>query len=108
MVTLRITDSSGNPITSFAPIMGADAHLVGFTRDGSGMIHCHPTHTEGNALTFHIEPQQAGPTKFFLQVRPNGQEITIPIGQYIQPASRMAERVTQSHAHHHAQAFAGF
>lgn len=106
MVTVNVTDASGKPVTAFTPIMGADAHLVGFTRDGNHMLHCHPTKTNGNALTFHIEPQQAGFTKFFLQMRPNGQEVTIPIGQYIQPASRMAERVTQSHAHHHAPAIA--
>jgi hypothetical protein len=106
MVTMHITDASGNPVTHFEPIMAADAHLVGFTKDGNTMIHCHPTKTEGNALTFHIEPTQSGLTKFFLQMRPNGQEITIPIGQYIQPPSRMAERVTQSHAHHHENSLA--
>jgi hypothetical protein len=97
--TLYVTmhDANGAPITSFSPIMGADAHLVGFSKDGSHFVHCHPTRTEGHVLQFHIQPEHAGHTRFFLQARPNGTDVTIPVGQYIQPNIRAAHA---SHASH--------
>ncbi|MFZ4125677.1 MAG: hypothetical protein ACOYJ2_06370 [Rickettsiales bacterium] len=105
--SIDLRDANGKPITRFHPIMGADAHLVGFSKDGTSMIHCHPIARNGNSLQFHIAPKQEGFTQFFLQVHPEGgAATTIPFGQYIAPAQRYAERSTATAQHHHAVAFA--
>lgn len=76
------------------PVMGAYAHLVGFSKDGENFIHCHPLNPENNGgiLQFHIEPQNEGFTKFFLQIKADGMETIIPFGQYIQPPDKFSQR----------------
>ena len=87
-LNLKIRDKSGNAV-KLEPIMGAYAHLVGFSKDGETLIHCHPLDAPQNEgdLEFHIAPQKEGFTKFFLQVKTEGSEALIPFGQYIQPAN---------------------
>lgn len=112
ILNIDIRDTSGKPITHFNPIMGADAHLVGFSKDGASMIHCHPMARNGNMLQFHVAPKHEGFTKFFLQLHPkDGTATTIAFGQYIAPsehyAQRYAERTMQqkSTTHHPVLAF---
>jgi len=84
-LTLNLTDKQGRPITDLQPIMGADAHLVGFSADGKHMIHAHPmAPAEGGKLSFHVMPETAGPIRFFLQIRRAGQDVTLPFGVNIQ------------------------
>jgi hypothetical protein len=94
---------AGIPV-KFEPIMGAYAHLVGFSKDGENFIHCHPLNIENNSsgiLQFHVEPRNEGFTKFFLQVKTNGREIMVPFGQYIQPPEKFVQREASSQSMSH-------
>lgn len=86
MGSVMVTDSKGNPVTWLEPIMGAYAHIVGFSQDRNTVVHIHPMGIEpktptdkgGPMLKFHLEPEQAGFVKLFVQVRINGKEIIAP------------------------------
>ena len=91
--TLVVTDAAGQPFAALEPIMGAYAHLVGFSADGSTMVHAHPEGAEpqdtsargGPALTFELHPIVAGPNRLFLQVRKDGAVITVPLTLMVSP-----------------------
>jgi hypothetical protein len=84
--TLTVADASGNPVSTLEPLMGAYAHLVGFSADGASMVHGHPEGEEpkdasargGPALTFELHPTVAGPNRVFVQVKIAGKVITAP------------------------------
>ncbi len=109
MLRVTVSDQQRRVVPDLAPVMGAYAHLVGFTGNAEHFIHCHPMGAEprldsdrgDGALTFHVTPEHDGPTKFFLQVRRGGQpEVTIPFGQLVRAPEHFAERVMpSSHAH---------
>lgn len=94
-----ITDKSGKP-AQLEEIMGAKAHLAGFSKDGQDFIHCHPTGENEGVLQFHVAPKNEGFTKFFLQIKTDGAEKFIPFGQYIQPPEKFAERTEHAHKNH--------
>lgn len=96
-LTLKVTDKSGSMV-KFEPIMGAYAHLVGFSKDGENFIHCHPINNNPTGdLQFHITPEKGGYTKFFLQIKTDGNEVIVPFGQYIQPSAKFVQREVTSH-----------
>lgn len=78
----------GQPFTGLEPVMGAFAHVVGFTEDYNSVLHVHPmgkeptsdTERGGPKLEFHIEPEKAGFVKLFAQVRIDGKDIFAPFG----------------------------
>jgi len=78
----------GQPFTGLEPVMGAFAHVVGFTEDYNSVLHVHPMGKEptsdaergGPKLEFHIEPEKAGFVKLFTQVRIGGKDIFVPFG----------------------------
>lgn len=78
----------GQPFTGLEPVMGAFAHVVGFTEDYNSVLHVHPMGKEptndaergGPKLEFHIEPEKAGFVKLFTQVRIGGRDIFAPFG----------------------------
>jgi len=78
----------GKPFTQLEPVMGAFAHVVGFTEDYSSVLHIHPmgkeptsdTERGGPKLEFHIEPKTAGFVKLFAQVRIGGKDVFAPFG----------------------------
>ena len=78
----------GQPFTGLEPVMGAFAHVVGFTEDYNSVLHVHPmgkeptsdTERGGPKLEFHIEPEKAGFVKLFTQVRIDGKDIFAPFG----------------------------
>lgn len=78
----------GQPFTQLEPVMGAFAHVVGFTEDYNSVLHVHPmgkeptsdTERGGPKLEFHIEPEKAGFVKLFAQVRIDGKDIFAPFG----------------------------
>ncbi len=91
IVEVHVTDRQGNPVTDLEPVMGAFAHLAGFSADGKHFIHTHPLGMEptgpdergGPRLRFQVEPDYAGPTQFYLQICRNGREMHLPFGQQI-------------------------
>ena len=114
VVNVTVTDKAGNLVTDLEPVMGAYAHLVGFGADGKTIMHCHPLGAEpvspddraGPQLRFHVEPEAAGATQFYLQVRRNGQDLFAPFGQVIKASSRMAEKFSTTHQHDASHGFA--
>jgi hypothetical protein len=78
--TLTITDAKGNVFPGLEPIMGAYAHLVGFSEDYKTIAHIHPMGEEptketdrgAGKLDFHIAPEQPGTLRLFAQVQIGG------------------------------------
>ncbi|NBX03314.1 MAG: hypothetical protein EBR02_04510 [Alphaproteobacteria bacterium] len=111
LVHIDVRDSAGNPVNDLEPIMGAYAHLVGFSADGKTLIHAHPIGEEptspddrgGPRLSFHVAPESAGETQFYLQLKRDGKEVMLPFGQRIAPPSANAEKALATrHSHAHA------
>jgi hypothetical protein len=97
MVSVSVSDVLGNPVTDLEPVMGAAAHLVGFSADGKSIIHTHPLDDASpSTLRFHVEPQHVGDTQFYLQVRRKGEDVFVPFGQNIKPPLRDVERYRNS------------
>jgi hypothetical protein len=93
MGSISITDQKGVPVKDLEPIMGAFAHIVGFSEDLGSVIHIHPMGKEpskktdrgGPELEFHIEPASTGFIKLFVQVKIKGKELYAPFGIMVQP-----------------------
>jgi hypothetical protein len=87
MATITVT-KAGNPFNQLEPVMGAFAHVVGFSDDNSSILHIHPmgknphkiSEHGGPTLTFHIEPKKTGFVKLFAQFRIDGKDIYVPFG----------------------------
>ncbi|MBA2655771.1 MAG: hypothetical protein H0U70_02160 [Tatlockia sp.] len=85
---IEISDLQGNAVLDLEPIMGAYAHLVGFSEDLKSVVHVHPMGTEpknksdrgGPELVFHIQPHKGGFVKFFAQVKIKGKDYFAPFG----------------------------
>ena len=77
---LRITGKDGKPFKRLEPIMGAYAHIVGFSEDNKTIAHIHPMGREptkdsdrgGPELEFHLVPEKAGFLRLFSQVQVGG------------------------------------
>jgi hypothetical protein len=91
MGNITIT-KDGKPFNQLEPVMGAFAHVVGFTEDYNSVLHVHPMGKEptsdtehgGPKLEFHIEPKKAGFVKLFAQVRIGSKDIFAPFGLTVQ------------------------
>ncbi len=78
----------GKSFNQLEPVMGAFAHVVGFSEDYESILHIHPmgreptsnTERGGPKLEFHIEPKKAGFIKLFAQVKIDGKEVFAPFG----------------------------
>ena len=84
--TLRITRPDGSVFDQLEPLMGAYAHLVGFSEDYHSIAHVHPMGKEPERpeergygeLRFHLMPSQPGLMRLFAQVQINGKDVFIP------------------------------
>lgn len=85
----KITISKdGKPFTKLEPLMGAFAHVVGFSEDYHSVMHIHPMGREpkndsergGSVLELHIEPEAPGFVKLFAQIHVDGKDIFAPFG----------------------------
>lgn len=87
MASLLVT-KDGKTFSDLRPVMGAFAHVVGFTSDYQSVIHVHPLGQEpkkeadrgGPELQFHFELDQPGFTKIFAQFRIDGKDLFVPFG----------------------------
>jgi hypothetical protein len=92
MGKIEVSDAEGRPVHSLEPLMGAYAHIVGFSDDFNNVVHIHPMGIEpkkntdrgGPELVFHIEPQKAGFIKLYAQVKIKGKEYFAPFGVVVQ------------------------
>jgi hypothetical protein len=86
MATLTVADGAGTPFAGLEPIMGAYAHLVGFSEGGTTMLHGHPEGLEpkdkaargGPILSFELHPEVSGTHRIFMQVQKGGKVVTVP------------------------------
>ncbi|KTD59739.1 hypothetical protein Lsai_0383 [Legionella sainthelensi] len=85
MATITVT-KNGKPYKKLEPVMGAFAHVVGFSGDHSSILHIHPMGKEpttefdrgGAELMFHIGLKKTGFVKLFAQFRINNQDVYVP------------------------------
>ncbi len=86
LLKLTITDLSEKIIENLEPVMGAYAHIVGFSDNYQNIAHVHPMGVEPNKesdrgkgeLAFHIQPAESGYLRLFAQVKINGKEKFAP------------------------------
>lgn len=103
MATVDVTDKTGKPVTTLQPVMGAFAHVVGFSEDFHTIAHIHPMGPEpkteaqrgGPTLSFHLEPKKAGFLKLFVQTRIGDQDLFAPFGLTVAGVEK------KEHEHHH-------
>ncbi len=111
ILRVELRDAAGQPISNLGPVMGAYAHLAGFSADKQHFIHTHPITPLGapirnGTLEFHISPEHAGLSKFFLQINHEGHEVFIPFGRVIAPNVSYREKVTSAAPSQHQHAMA--
>lgn len=100
-------EKSGKPFRQLEPVMGAFAHAVGFSADGSSLVHVHPMGKEpesesergGPELSFHITPHAPGFMKLFVQIRVGGSDIFVPFGLPVGVGVEPAAQKVSPHAH---------
>jgi hypothetical protein len=93
MGTLTVKDPSGAVFPALEPIMGAYAHLVGFSEDYKTIAHIHPMGEEprdptdrgAGELSFHIQPEKSGLVRLFAQVQIGGQSKFAPFTLHVEP-----------------------
>ncbi len=81
-----VNAKTGKPFAQLQPIMGAFGHVVAFSRDWGSIEHVHPLGDEptkdadrsGPVIGFHMEPQNAGVLKIFVQILGSGKETIVP------------------------------
>lgn len=96
--TLTVTDAAGKVFPSLEPIMGAYAHLVGFSEDRKSIAHIHPMGEEptketdrgAGKLDFHIAPEQPGLVRLFAQVQIGGKSKFAPFTLKVLPEVKSA------------------
>jgi len=108
MATVDVTDQAGKPVTTLQPVMGAFAHVVGFSEDVRTIAHIHPMGLEpktqqergGPTLSFRLEPKTSGFLKLFVQTRIGDQDLFAPLGVMV---GDQANPDTHHHQedHHH-------
>jgi hypothetical protein len=93
MGKLTIRDASGQIFDQLEPVMGAYAHIVGFSDDYKSIAHIHPmgpeptkTSDRGRGeLEFHLEPESAGILRLYAQIQVGGEDKFAPFTLQIQP-----------------------
>ena len=90
---LEIRDAKGATLENLEPLMGAYAHIVGFSEDRSTVEHIHPLGKEPTAATdrgkgtlqFRLTPTKAGLLRLFAQVKVDGKERFAPFTVTVLP-----------------------
>ncbi|HEV7869424.1 MAG TPA: heavy metal-binding domain-containing protein, partial [Chthoniobacteraceae bacterium] len=96
--TLTVKDANGEIFPSLEPVMGAYAHLVGFSEDFQTIAHIHPMGEEptketdrgAGKLDFHIAPEQPGLVRLFAQVQIGGVSKFAPFTLHVRPEEKPA------------------
>ncbi len=92
-LTVRVTDENGQAVRHLAPVMGAFAHGVGFSKDLDTVLHVHPHGKEpksgadraGPDLGFHVSPVRTGFHRLYVQVRIDGRVRFASFGLHVDP-----------------------
>jgi hypothetical protein len=80
VITFRLQDEDGKPVTDLEPYLGAMGHLVVLNADAAQYVHAHPlTKTDsGNEVEFEVHFPAPGIYKFWGQFQRAGKVFTIP------------------------------
>jgi Heavy metal binding domain len=95
VVTVKVSGPDGRDFTKLEPVMGAFAHMVAFPAGLASVTHVHPMGAEpktgaergGPELTFHVEGDEPGFHKFFLQTQIGGKDKFAAFGLNVEPAA---------------------
>lgn len=91
--TVKVTGPEGKPFDKLEPVMGAFAHMVGFSEDRRNVAHIHPLGKEpekaeergGPELQFHVGLPHPGYHVLYSQVQINGKDVFAPFGVQVAP-----------------------
>jgi len=91
--TIKVTGPDGKPFDKLEPVMGAYAHLVGFSENRDFVAHVHPQGKEpeskdergGPELSFYMNITQPGYHLLYSQVQINGKDVFAPFGIEVAP-----------------------
>ena len=97
LVNVRVT-KDGRDFSALEPVMGAFAHVVAFPADLKSVAHVHPMGKEpttaeergGPLLSFHVQPEQAGYHKIWVQTQIGGRERYVAFGANVQKGESTA------------------
>lgn len=90
---VKVTGPDGKPFDKLEPVMGAYAHLVGFSENRDFVAHIHPQGKEpetkeergGPELSFYMNITQPGYHLLYSQVQINGKDVFAPFGIEVAP-----------------------
>ena len=94
LVEVRVR-KDGREFAELEPVMGAFAHVVAFPADLKSVAHVHPMGKEpttaaergGPQLSFHIQPEQPGYHKIWVQTQIGGRERYVAFGVQVKAAA---------------------
>lgn len=106
---LTVTGADGKPFDRLEPVMGAFAHMVGFSEDRAEIVHIHPLGREpataaersGPTLEFQIDLATGGYKKLFAQVQIEGNPVFVPFGIDVPPANPSEVAQADGPGRHH-------
>lgn len=109
MAWVTVTGPDGKPFDKLEPVMGAFAHVVGFSEDRNEIAHIHPMGKEpetadergGPKLEFHTDFKTGGYKKLFVQVQIGGRQVFAPFGVDVMHPKNAASSHGDGHAHSH-------
>jgi hypothetical protein len=104
VVKVKVMGPDGREFAKLEPVMGAFAHMVAFPADLGAVTHVHPMGAEpktaaergGPDLSFHVEGDNPGFHKFFLQVQIDGKDKFAAFGLNVEPAASAIAPSTSS------------
>ena len=105
---MTVTGPDGKPFAKLEPVMGAFAHLVGFSEDRTEIAHIHPLGQEpgtaaergGPTLEFQTDFATGGYQKLFAQVQIDGRPLFAPFGIDVTPAKPDKTASAAEHEQH--------
>lgn len=94
LVKVKVKTADDRDFSGLEPLMGAFAHMVGFTANLDSVTHVHPMGKEpeteaergGPELSFHVMPEKPGYLKLYLQTQIRGLNEFVAFGLNVDPA----------------------
>lgn len=110
LVKVKVKTEDGRPFQQLEPVMGAFAHMVGFTASLDSVTHVHPMGREpehenergGPELSFHVMPDRTGYLKLYVQTQIRGRDEFAAFGLDV-AAPAKAAGATQYHCPMHPE-----
>lgn len=95
LLNLTVRQADGRDFAGLEPVMGAFAHVVGFTPKLDSVIQAYPTGEEtktdatrgGSKLSFRVTPERAGYLKLYVQTQIRGLKEFVAFGLNVEPSA---------------------